>query len=626
MLSFALKKKLRYFTLDIEEQIDTETLVLIGHSGCGKSTLLKMLSGLLTPDEGEVTVGQEKLFNSKEKVDVLPEERNIGYVFQNYALFPHLTVRENIAYGIARLPVREKEERIEEMLAFLGIEQLAESKPAMLSGGEQQRVALARALVTKPKMLLLDEPLSALDVSTRSHVRTELKQLLKELAIPTIVVTHDYEDARVLADKVAVMDKGRIIQSGTQREISRFPASPFVAKFSGTNLIAAEKLDVSAGHIAFDPWKVKMDSKPGLTPETCNLTGKIADLSWNGGFVRLQVEKSDDQTSFYADVPVDVFEKKSFDIGQSVFATIDWKDVRPIELQDQQMETGAANKRQQPQLQPKRKGRKWKWGALLAVVLLASFTATVYGFQSSQVEEAAGTKTEMMALVAANATEPFNDLMEEFEKTHPKVDVTATFAGTQIVRTQLEQGADADLFLSADLGHIEAVQEQGLVEGFFPVSLNNVALVVPKDNPQDIQSLEDLAAKDVKLVIGTDTVPIGNYSREVLKNANTAYGQDFFDRAIDQVVSYETNVKQVLQKVSLGEAEAGMVYPTDVTPDFAEKVKVIDIPEEFNIVATNYISVPKNAPNPELAEEFMEMMLSEKGQEIFMEYKYKPVE
>lgn len=619
MLHFTLKKELRHFTTEVTAHLEQETLVLIGHSGCGKSTMLKMLSGLLSPDDGEIKINDENLYNKN--TNVPPEERNIGYVFQNYALFPHLTVRDNVAYGLTGLTRDEQDKRVNETLAFLEIKRLADSKPPLLSGGEQQRVALARALVTKPKVLLLDEPLSALDVSTRSRVRMELKELLKKLSIPTIIVTHDFEDARVLADKVAVMDQGIIIQSGTQEEIARYPASPFVAQFTGTNLLPAG--EDSRTYVAFDPWKVSVTLEP--ENKQYQWQGKIRDINYNGGFIRMQIDFVENDSPFFADIPIDQFDQDNFIIGETVYGNIEEEDARPIELSPSMAKkSGKKETEQQVEKQPARKKRvRWKLPALAAAVLLAS-VLSIFAFQSNS--EGAAEKTEMLALVAANATAPFNELMEEFEKTHPNVDIEATYAGTQIVRTQLEQGANADLFLSADLGHIEAVQQQDLVNDFFPVSLNSVTIVVPKDNPLEVDSLEDLGTKDIKLVIGTDTVPIGIYSREVLNNANAKYGDNFSQQAMDHVVSFETNVKQVLQKVSLGEAEAGMVYPTDITPDFAKNVTEVEVPEEFNIVATNYISVPNKAPNTELAEEFMEMMLSDKGQEIFKKHGYSPVE
>jgi molybdenum ABC transporter molybdate-binding protein len=620
MLRLELNKELRYFNVDISQQIGAETLVLIGHSGCGKSTTLKMLAGLMSPDKGKIEVNHHVLFDSQQKIDLPPEERNIGFVFQNYALFPHLTVTENIAYGISKLPMEEKDKRIQETLAFLGIEDLAHSKPAMLSGGEQQRVALARALVTQPKLLLLDEPLSALDVSTRSHVRTELKQLLKKLSIPTIIVTHDYEDARVLADRVAVMDQGKVIQSGVPREVAQFPANHFVAEFTGTNLVAVEKAKTDLpAYVSFDPWKGEVSRQAKAS--TYEWSGAVHDIVKIGGFVRLHIHG---KSSLYADIPIEKYETEAFQIGETVYVSVDMKEIRSIPLSPELLRVHQTEpEKTQPKRETKKYRRRWKWAYSLTALLLITFAMTAYGFNSKPASTTH--QIEMFALVAANATDPFTDLIEEFEQEHPEVNVEATFAGTQIIRTQLEQGANADLFLSADLEHIEAVEEQGLIDEFLPVSNNKVVIVVPKEDRVGVDSLEDLATKKVKLVIGTDTVPIGKYTRQVFENAKATYGKDFPEKVMSNVVSLETNVKQVLQKVSLGEAEAGIVYPTDVTPEFLKKVKIIEIPREYNVVATNYISVPNEAPNKDLAEKFMEMMLSVKGQETFVKYKYDPV-
>ncbi|MBY0095791.1 molybdate ABC transporter substrate-binding protein [Mesobacillus maritimus] len=619
MLEINLKKKLRHFTVDVSQQIDTETLVLIGHSGCGKSTTLKMLAGLLRPDEGKIDLNGQVLYDQKQKKNLPPEERNIGFVFQNYALFPHLTVTENVAYGISRLPTDEKNKRIQETLSFLGIEALASSKPAMLSGGEQQRVALARALVTQPKLLLLDEPLSALDVSTRSHVRTELKEILKKLSIPTVIVTHDYEDARVLADRVAVMDQGEIIQSGVPREIAQYPANHFVAEFTGTNLVAVEKRQPGLPeYVAFDPWKAEVSREAKNSPY--EWYGEIRDIATLGGFVRLHITGS---SSFYADIPIEVYEKEGFQHGENIYSRVEENEVRPISISQDR----TVRPEQKPKKIPtefKAKPKKWKW-ASFAIIFVLAFMVVTYGVTSKSATGEVGSQTEMFALVAANATDPFNKLIVEFEQDHPDVKAEATYAGTQIIRTQLEQGAKADLFLSADLEHIEAVKEQGLIEEFFPVSNNHLVIVVPKENKVGIESLEDLGNKEMKLVIGTDTVPIGRYTRDVIKKATVAYGDGFDEKVMDNVVSLETNVKQVLQKVSLGEAEAGIVYTTDVTPEFLKTVQVIEIPEDLNIVATNYISVVTKAPNKEFAEEFMQMMLSDRGQTVFAEYNYDPL-
>ena len=622
MLEINLKKRLRHFTVEVSQQIGAETLVLIGHSGCGKSTTLKMLAGLLSPDKGKIELSDEVLYDHQQKIELPPEERNIGFVFQNYALFPHLTVIENIAYGISKLSADERNKRIDETLAFLGIEKLAHSKPALLSGGEQQRVALARALVTQPKLLLLDEPLSALDVSTRSHVRRELKEILKKLSIPAIVVTHDYEDARILADRVAVMDKGEIIQSGTPAEIAQFPANHFVAEFTGTILLGLENKNPELpDYVAFDPWKAEVSRNAGNS--NYEWSGKIRDIANIGGFVRVHI---DGKSSFYTEIPTERFEQEGFEIGETVYATVNPSAVRAIQISPERASgPEQKTKRIRPRREPKANRRKWKWASYAAMLVVFILVVT-YGIGSkSATKDASVNQIEMFALVAANATDPFNELMKEFEKDHLDVNADATYAGTQIIRTQLEQGAKADLFLSADLEHIEAVKEQGLISEFFPVSNNHLVIVVPKEDQVGIQSIEDLGSKKVKLVIGTETVPIGRYTRDVFQKASATYGQEFNEKVMENVVSLETNVKQVLQKVSLGEAEAGIVYTTDVTSEFLKTVDVIEIPEEFNIVATNYISVTNKAPNKELAEEFMEMMLSDRGQEVFLRYNYDPI-
>jgi molybdenum ABC transporter molybdate-binding protein len=615
LLSFRLVKKLRHFTVDISEQVGTETLVLIGHSGCGKSTTLRMLSGLLSPDEGIIRLDDRMLWKREDGVNVPPEGRNIGYVFQNYALFPHLSVMDNVAYGIAHLPVQEKSQRVEETLDFLGIRSLAHAKPAMLSGGEQQRVALARALVTRPKLLLLDEPLSALDVSTRAFVRAELKQLLRKLSIPTIVVTHDFEDARVLADRIAVMDRGRIIQSGSQREIARHPVNRFIAEFAGTNLIRLKEETGSVSSVAFDPWKVELSRERGNS--RYEWEGSIHDIAWIGGSVRLHIQGAD---SFLADIPLETFDNAGFQVGDTVFAWIAESDARIVASgYDDVDKSGTVQEDKQDlyrQSSPNRK--RWRWALTGLIVLLLASIGAAYGFSPKP----AG-KTRMVAFVAANATDPFNAIIEKFGAQHPEMRLEATYAGTQVLRTQLEQGAKADLFLSADMSHIEAVKEEGLIDRYVPVSRNHEVIVVPQNNPAGIHSLQDLAAGPVKLIIGTETVPIGKYTRMILQKANKGYGEQFSKRTLAHVVSLETDVKQVLQKVALGEAEAGIVYRTDVTDSFANKVTMIEIPSAYNVEAINYIAVLKHAPNPELAGELMKLLLSPEGQQVFADFHYE---
>lgn len=244
MLTCNVRKMLRYFELNMNFNVANETLVIVGHSGCGKSTLLQLIAGLLLPDKGRISIGEHLFFDQGKRRHVPPEERNIGFVFQNYALFPHLSVFENVCYGLdsKTYSKSQKKDKAMKLLVTLGIDHLKRSKPADLSGGEQQRVALARALVLNPQALLLDEPLSALDITTRGHVRRELKKTLSGLCVPKILVTHDYEDAISLGDRILVMDRGRVIQEGTSKALLMHPRSSFVADFSGTNFFSGTAL------------------------------------------------------------------------------------------------------------------------------------------------------------------------------------------------------------------------------------------------------------------------------------------------------------------------------------------------------------------------------------------------
>jgi ABC-type sulfate/molybdate transport systems ATPase subunit len=230
---------LRSFTLDAAVETDG-TLALIGPSGAGKSTLLRLIAGLVRPAAGEVECGGRRWFGRG--VDVAAERRRVGFLFQDYALFPHLSVRANVAFGAGG-------EDVDPLLERFGISHLRSARPRQLSGGERQRVALARALARRPALLLLDEPLSALDPATRGSVAAELASVLREAAVPALVVTHSYEEAVSLADRVAVIERGRIVQEGAGRELLEAPATPFVAEFAGTNLLAGV---ASGRHVALD--------------------------------------------------------------------------------------------------------------------------------------------------------------------------------------------------------------------------------------------------------------------------------------------------------------------------------------------------------------------------------------
>lgn len=221
------------FSLKCVFEAGSEFVVLFGYSGSGKTTTLKCISGLEKPDSGYIRVGGKVYFDSKERVDLPPGERKVGYVFQNYALFPHMTVKQNIAFGLKGWDQAAKEERIEEMLGLMRISELASAYPARLSGGQKQRVAFARALAPKPDILLLDEPFSALDTVVRLHLRTELKLLQQRLGIPVLFITHNPVEAFTLADKVAVFEEGRIRQFGSPEEVFYHPSTKNVAQLVG---------------------------------------------------------------------------------------------------------------------------------------------------------------------------------------------------------------------------------------------------------------------------------------------------------------------------------------------------------------------------------------------------------
>ena len=219
---------------------------LLGPSGCGKTTLLRLIAGFYAVDEGQI------LFDGRVVNDLPPHERGIGMVFQNYALWPHMTVYENAAYGLKlrKVPSAEIAERIRVVLENVKLGGMADRYPGQLSGGQQQRVALARALVLNPKMLLLDEPLSNLDAKIRIQVRAEIRKLQKDLGITTVYVTHDQEEALTLSDRIAVFNKGKLLQVGPPKALYERPQNRFVADFIGINNLAegtVEALDTAQG-------------------------------------------------------------------------------------------------------------------------------------------------------------------------------------------------------------------------------------------------------------------------------------------------------------------------------------------------------------------------------------------
>lgn len=207
--------------------------VLFGPSGCGKTTTLRCLAGLDRPEEGRITFGQAAWFDAERQVFLTPQERDIGYLFQEYALFPHLTVAGNITYGLSGLSRESQRQRLADVLDLFRLSGLEGRYPYQLSGGEQQRIALARVMVRRPRLLLLDEPLSALDQTTREQLRPELRRLLVHFGVPVILVTHDRTEAMALAHHLIVLDRGRVRQEGAVEEVFNRPADVEVAQIVG---------------------------------------------------------------------------------------------------------------------------------------------------------------------------------------------------------------------------------------------------------------------------------------------------------------------------------------------------------------------------------------------------------
>ncbi|HVJ41969.1 MAG TPA: ABC transporter ATP-binding protein [Dongiaceae bacterium] len=293
------------FDLAIEQG---EFVSFLGPSGCGKTTVLRMVAGFESPSSGSIRI------NGKEVTHLRANQRNVGMVFQAYALFPNMTVAENVAFGmkVAKRPQAEIASRVEEMLQLIKLPHLAGRYPYQMSGGQQQRVALARALAGKPQLLLLDEPLSALDAKIRISLREEIRALQRKLGITTIFVTHDQEEALSMSDRIVVMNEGRAEQIGTPSEIYNTPATRFVASFVGTlSFLKAKVLDPQAGQLLIDNQTIRtgraLTAQQGetwsvaLRPESLTLVnghalpdgnrmqGLVEEVAFLGSVVRIRV-------------------------------------------------------------------------------------------------------------------------------------------------------------------------------------------------------------------------------------------------------------------------------------------------------------------------------------------------
>jgi ABC-type sulfate/molybdate transport systems ATPase subunit len=289
----------RSFDLRVDLTAGAETIALVGPSGSGKTSLLRTVAGLERPVSGRIALGREVWFDSDRRVHLSPERRRVGYLPQDYGLFPHLSVGDNVSFA-------ERRER-PDLLERFGIAHLAGVRPAQLSGGERQRVALARALAREPRLLLLDEPFGALDAVTRQRVRDELGDALADLRLPTLLVTHAFEDAAVLASRIGVLDRGSVVQLGSAEDLLAAPSSVLVAALTGANIVAGTAMPARFGSIvrlngggelrsattaeggvqvAVHPWALEV-TDPGTSP----LTDTVLSVHPERGALIIRMER-----------------------------------------------------------------------------------------------------------------------------------------------------------------------------------------------------------------------------------------------------------------------------------------------------------------------------------------------
>ena len=337
-----------------------ECIVLLGPSGCGKTTLLRSIAGLEKPEDGEILINGEAMFSGAEKLEVQPQDRALSMIFQSYALWPHMTAFDNVAFPLKsrKLPKAEVIERVNQTLGLVGVSELSGQHPSDMSGGQQQRVALARALVAGDDLVLLDEPLSNVDAKVRDQLRRELVEMQREINFSAIYVTHDQIEAMELADRIAVMELGKIVQLGPPKEIYEKPSTRYVANFIGTvnellGTVASKASDGSAT-VTTDLGEVEVPDEAALTigsdvvltfrPERCSIsTHQIEGRpSWRG---------SVNTSSFFGshtEHHINMSEQISFVVWQAESTQLDfnddvWVTVEPANIRVLPVETDEAS-------------------------------------------------------------------------------------------------------------------------------------------------------------------------------------------------------------------------------------------------------------------------------------------
>jgi molybdate transport system ATP-binding protein len=336
-LSVDLTLPLRSFELELALEVG-ETVALVGPSGAGKTSVLRAIAGLARPSAGRIALGDDVWFDAARNVSRRPDERRVGFVFQEYALFPHMSVRQNVAYA--------GKKRADELLERFGISQLAHARTTELSGGERQRVALARALARDPGVLLLDEPLAALDAHTKAGVRAELQEHLQSLALPTLLVTHDFEDAAALADRVGVLVEGKLRQLASPQKLVASPADAFVASFTGANVLRGQARGADNGEtlvrlesgedvfstdhrdgqvgVVVYPWQIALGPAVQGGPRPNVIRGTVRSVSLAGNRARVQVGP--------LTVEVTVDSHLDLALGSEIVASFDAGDTRLVSL------------------------------------------------------------------------------------------------------------------------------------------------------------------------------------------------------------------------------------------------------------------------------------------------------